>query len=147
MKKLILIICIAACSLTAASSYASDNHMSKEEFKSNCELSGGAYTEDGEYRTCYWPNGAVIVCDNRTCSSDNNGSIIVPEDNLPQYDPELGRSQSRYEGSTSYEAPTANEAESQRSKELTAEELSAMERLDKMESVIREKMYEDIFGK
>ncbi len=149
MKKLILLICIAACSLTAAPSYASDNHMTREEFKSNCELSGGTFSESGGTRACSWPNGGWIICNDSICRSGIGGSRVVTssDDNVPQYDPDFDKPQSRYEGSTSYEGPTANEAESQRSKELSAEELSAMERLDKMESIIREKMYGDIFGK
>ncbi len=147
MKKLILLICIAACSLTAASSYASDNHMSREEFKSNCELSGGTYSEDySGSMTCAWPDGAFIKCDEGevgSCRTGNYGTerVTAPDDNRPQYDPNFDGPQSRYEGTASFEDPTANEAEIQK-----FEELSAMKRLEKMESIIKEKMYEDIFG-
>ncbi|MCP5004917.1 MAG: hypothetical protein GY941_13410 [Planctomycetes bacterium] len=141
MKKLILLICIAACSLTAASSYASDNQMSREEFKSNCELSGGTYEDGGpHYMSCTWPNGGWIVCYGGSCTTGN--IPLETHDNVPQYDPDFDRPQSRYDGSASSEGPTVNEAGIQWS-----EELAAMERLDKMESIIREKMYGDIFGK
>ncbi len=143
MRKLIFLICIVACSLTAASSYASDGHMSREEFKSNCELSGGTPVVTSIFMRCDWPNGAYIICNDRICRSGYGQPIVTsPDDNGPQYDPDYDRTQSRYEGTTSYEASTANEAGIQWS-----EELAAMERLDKMESIIREKMYEDIFGK
>ncbi len=143
MKKLILLICIAACSLTAASSYAAG--IGKEEFEELCEMSGGTFSECGIALSCDWPNGAWITCNETTCVTDL-GRVTGDQDNLPQYDPDLEKPRSKDEGTISFEYPTANKVEIQRSNELSAEELSAMERLDKMESIIKEKMYEDIFG-
>ncbi len=145
MKKLIVLICIVACSLTAGSSYASDDHMSREEFKSNCELSGGSYIgfADGTM-VCRWPNGDYITCHDGIVGSCETGTeeiVTSPVDGLPQFDPDFEKPQYRYEGTPSYEYPTENETKIQ-----GAEELAAIERLEKMESIIREKMFEDIFG-
>ncbi len=149
MKKLIIIICITACSLTAASSYASDNQMGREEFEELCVMAGGTFTGSPSsdlFMKCEWPNGAWISCTPYGGCTSSDGTARENDNNLPQYDPDFDKPQSRYDGSASSEDPTANEVEIQRSNELSAEELSAMERLDKMESIIKEKMYEDIFG-
>ncbi|MCP4988203.1 MAG: hypothetical protein GY928_19785 [Colwellia sp.] len=76
--------------------------MSREEFRSNCELSGGTYSGNADAQICEWPNGAYIICDGTSCTSVN-GRVTGSDDNVPQYDPNYDKPQSRYEASTAYE--------------------------------------------
>ncbi len=149
MKKLIVVLCIAASSLTATFSYASDNHMSREEFKSNCELSGGTYSED-EYggQSCDWPNGAYIYCDGTGCFTGNESREVDDtgfdsDFDQPQSKPATNQPTTTYEGPDLSVDSTINKAEIQPLDE-PSDMVRAMIRLEKMERIIREKMIEDI---